>query len=70
MKKQKQKPPVYINGLMHHHFRFGLKQNIKVATCRIFGHQINNNVEHKWCERCGLFYGEIYHKQEDWEEHI
>lgn len=67
---QKQKTPVYINGLMYHHYRFGLRQNIKVATCRLFGHQLNNNVDHKWCQRCGLFYGEIYHLQAGWEKHL
>lgn len=70
MSKQKQTQPVYINGLMHHHFRFRFKQNLKVAVCRTFGHRLNNKVENKWCERCGLFYGEIYHLQDGWERNI
>lgn len=65
MKKRK-----YKKGLMYHRYNFGLLQNIKVWICRRFGHEVNSKVENKWCERCGLFYGEIYHKQEDWAKHI
>lgn len=64
------KKHIYRKGLLHHHYRFGLLKNIKVWFCRTFGHQVNNNVEHKWCQRCGLFYGEIYHKQDNWPDHI
>lgn len=53
---------IYRNGLMHHQYRFGFK-NIKVWFCRTFGHQVNNNFNHKWCQRCGLATTEIYHKQ-------
>lgn len=64
------KKRIYKKGLMHHNYEFGFKQNIKVWICRNFGHEVNVKAEHKWCERCGLFYGEIYHKQEDWSEYI
>ena len=64
------KQPIYRDGLMHHHYRFGFRKNFKVWICRVFGHRINNEVKDKWCERCGLFYGEIYYKQENWAEHI
>ncbi len=47
-------------GLMHHRFRFGIMKNLKVLTCRIFGHRINNKPSQHWCERCGLAYEEIY----------
>ena len=65
---KKEEKKVYRKGLLHHHYRFrhGLWQNVKIWFCRTFGHEVNTNVEHKWCERCGLFYGEIYHKPEDW----
>lgn len=63
------KKDVYRKGLLHHKYRFGLIGNIKVWFCRTFGHELNKNVEHKWCERCGMFYGEIYHKQ-NWVDHI
>ena len=47
--------------MKHHKFRFGIKGNIKVLFCRIFGHKLNNNPQNLWCERCGLAYEEIYH---------
>ena len=45
----------------HHKFRFGIRGNFRVLICRIFGHKLNSNYEHHWCERCGLAYEEIYH---------
>lgn len=50
-------------GLLYHGYRFGLFGNIKVWFCRSFGHEINEDVNHQWCNRCGLFYGEIYSNQ-------
>lgn len=67
MKKNKN---TYRKGLLHHRYRFGLIGNLKVWFCRTFGHRVNNDVAYKCCERCGLFYGEIYHKQEGWEDHV
>ena len=46
--------------LNYHKLRFGWKQNINVLKCRIFGHRINENPAHHWCERCGLSYEDIY----------
>ena len=46
--------------LIHHRFRFGIVGNLKVVNCRMFGHKINNNPAHPWCERCGMVYEEIY----------
>jgi hypothetical protein len=46
--------------MRHHKLRFGLKGNIKVIICRIFGHRINNDPRYHWCERCGLAYEECY----------
>jgi hypothetical protein len=46
--------------MQYHKFRFGLKGNIKVFICRIFGHRINENPAYHWCERCGLAYEECY----------
>ena len=60
----------YRKGLLHHNYRFGLIGNLKVWFCRNFGHRLNNDVKHKWCEICGMYYGEIYHKQEDYIDHI
>lgn len=34
---------------------------LKIITCKIFGHRINENPNSKWCERCGLGFDEIYH---------
>lgn len=47
--------------MIYHKFRFGFKANFKVLICRIFGHRINENPAHHWCERCGLAYEEAYH---------
>jgi len=58
------------NGLLYHKYSFRIKQNLKVWFCRMFGHELNKNVEDKWCNRCGLFYGEIYHNNKDWAEKI
>lgn len=49
--------------MKHHKFRFGIIGNIKVLICRIFGHRLNDNQHYEWCQRCGLAYSEIYHKQ-------
>jgi len=54
---------IYKNGLMYHRYRFSLWGNIKVWFCRRFGHQLNNDKNYEWCERCGLVHEEIYHKQ-------
>lgn len=53
----------YINGLVHHNYRFGLKNNFKVFICRLFGHRINDNKKFEWCNRCGLAYFDIYINQ-------
>jgi hypothetical protein len=47
--------------MKYHKFRFGLKKNIKVLICRIFGHRINDEPGNEWCQRCGLAYEECYH---------
>ena len=47
--------------MKYHKLRFGLKKNIKIIVCRIFGHRINKNPKHEWCERCGLAYEECYY---------
>lgn len=67
MNKSKQ---VYRGGLLHHRYRFGVLKNIKVWFCRTFGHRVDNDVKGKCCERCGLYYGEIYHKQKDAYKHL
>ncbi len=54
---------IYIKGLLYHRYRFSFYKNIKVFICRIFGHELNNTEKHHWCNRCGLAYEEIYHKQ-------
>lgn len=46
--------------MKYHKLRFGLKKNLKVLICRIFGHRLNENPENHWCERCGLAYEECY----------
>lgn len=46
--------------MIYHRYRFGILKNIKVWFCRTFGHQINDNPSHHWCERCGLAYEECY----------
>lgn len=54
--------------MVYHRFRlsyFGLK-NIKNLLCRIFGHRLNENPAHHWCERCGLEYGECYKPLDYW----
>ena len=56
--KFKNKKKMKVN---HHKFRFGIKGNFKVLLCRIFGHKLNSEHEHHWCERCGLAYEEIYY---------
>lgn len=61
---------IYRKGLLHHRYRFALKRNLKVWFCRTFGHEISTDVKLKCCERCGLYYGEIYHKQKDAVKHI
>jgi len=58
MKTQKR---IYRKGLLHHRYKFKLKQNIKVWFCRTFGHRIDNSPSSGSCERCGLCYEEIYH---------
>jgi hypothetical protein len=63
---KKEKKLVYRRGLLHHRYRFGLLRNLKVFICRTFGHQMNDNMEHEWCQRCGLCSTEIYLKQ--WQE--
>lgn len=45
----------------YHRFRFGIRGNLKVLLCKVFGHRINENPAHPWCERCGLAYTECYH---------
>lgn len=47
--------------MKHHKFRFEINGNFKVLMCRIFGHRLNDNVNHHWCNRCGLAYEKIYH---------
>jgi len=61
MEKSKLKNTNVAVGLLYHRFRFGLIGNLKVLTCRIFGHRLNNNPAYHWCERCGMVYEEIYH---------
>jgi hypothetical protein len=51
------------DGLLYHRYRFNFYTNIKVFVCRLFGHRINKKEDHEWCNRCGLAYEEIYHKQ-------
>ena len=51
--------------MTYHKYRFGLRENIKVFLCRTFGHRLNENPAHHWCERCKLYYGECYYP-EDW----
>lgn len=46
--------------MRYHKLRFGIKGNIKVILCRIFGHRINNDPRYHWCERFGLAYEECY----------
>ena len=41
--------------------KFGLKQNINIVICRIFGHRINNTPSHQICQRCRLCYEECYY---------
>ena len=53
---------IYIDNLLHHRFRFGIKGNFKVLRCRIFGHRVSNDPSLHCCERCGLAYEEIYHR--------
>lgn len=53
----------YINGILHHNFRFGVKGNFKVLICRIFGHRANDKLENHWCERCCLSHFEMYNVQ-------
>lgn len=65
-KIKKEKASVYRRGLLHHHYRFGLLKNLKVFICRTLGHQMNDNMEYMWCQRCGMCSTEIYHKQ--WQE--
>jgi hypothetical protein len=52
----------------YHKYRFGLKENIKVLLCKIFGHRLNENPTHFWCERCGLSYESCYHPRKYFEE--
>ena len=59
MKKHKY---IYRKGLMHHDYRFGIWKNLKVWFCRTFGHKMNDNNNHGWCDRYGLAHTEIYHK--------
>jgi len=59
---------IYRKGLMQHHYRFGLLKNIKVWFCRTFGHKMNDEKKHQWCDRCGLASSEIYHSQKDDED--
>lgn len=47
--------------MIYHKYRFGLKGNFKVWLCRRFGHRLNENPDHDWCERCSLAYSECYH---------
>lgn len=42
-----------------------IRRNFKILLCRLFGHRINENPHHPWCNRCGLAYGEAY-KPLDW----
>ena len=61
---------VYRKGLLHHNYRFGIIQNIKVWFCRTLGHEINSNKDNEWCERCGMAYLEIYNKQKAIEDKL
>jgi len=55
--------------MKYHKFR--LKKTIKktinhnwhTLLCQFFGHRINNNLKHHWCERCGLAYQECYYPE-------
>lgn len=48
--------------MIYHKFRFkSIKENWNVLICKIFGHRINENPAHHWCERCGLAYEEAYY---------
>ncbi len=54
--------------MVYHRFRlsyFGIK-NINNIVCKLFGHRLNENPAHHWCERCGLEYGECYKPLDYW----
>ena len=49
--------------MQYHKLRFGFLGNLKVLTCRIFGHRLNNSPELLSCGRCGLLYEECYYPE-------
>jgi hypothetical protein len=59
--------------MIYHRFRFGWfpwkkRNNFKVLLCKIFGHRLNENPSHPWCERCGLAYEECYYPRDYYTE--
>ena len=50
--------------MRHHKLNFkkyGLKSNINILICKLFGHRLNDNPDHPWCPRCRLCHEEIYY---------
>ena len=63
--------PAYLkmeNVMIYHNYKFGLRGNVSVFLCKLFGHRLNEDPKYAWCERCGLCYEECYYPKNYAEE--